>query len=134
MTVYLDTNIVIYVVEQSLGLGSAALAAVHRYYREGHAVAVSDLVRMECMVGPLMNGDGDALRAYRALFGCEAVSVLSCPSRVFDRAAVIRADHGLRPVDALHLATAIEGGCERFLTNDVRLTCVSDIEIELLEP
>ena len=33
-------------------------------------------------------------------------------------------------MDALHLATAIEDGCERFLTHDVRLRSFPDIVVE----
>ncbi|HJT34291.1 MAG TPA: hypothetical protein VJ783_19765 [Pirellulales bacterium] len=34
--------------------------------------------------------------------------------------------------DSLHLATAVEGGCDRFLTNDNRLSHFTDIVVEVL--
>jgi predicted nucleic acid-binding protein len=34
--------------------------------------------------------------------------------------------------DSLHLAAAVEGGCDRFLTNDARLSRFPDIPVEVL--
>ncbi len=44
----------------------------------------------------------------------------------------MRADLGFKTPDALHLAAAIEGGCDRFLTNDARLSRCTDIAVEVL--
>lgn len=44
----------------------------------------------------------------------------------------IRATHRIRPLDALHLAAAIESQCSRFATHDQRLKGFPDIPIELL--
>lgn len=41
---------------------------------------------------------------------------------VFDLATELRAQHGLKTPDALHLAAAISAGCDEFWTNDLRLT------------
>ena len=51
---------------------------------------------------------------------------------VWDRAARIRALHNFKPLDALHLAAAVEHGCGLFLTNDAPLTRFPDILVELL--
>jgi predicted nucleic acid-binding protein len=49
-----------------------------------------------------------------------------------DRAARIRAQYGFKPLDALHLAAAVEHGCTRFLGNDAKLKRFPDIVVELL--
>jgi predicted nucleic acid-binding protein len=51
---------------------------------------------------------------------------------VFDRATRIRAAHKFRLGDSLHLAAAVESGCDRFLTNDSRLSACTDIPVEVL--
>ena len=33
----------------------------------------------------------------------------------------IRAQYGLKPLDSLHLAAAVEHGCDRFLSNGAQL-------------
>ena len=40
---------------------------------------------------------------------------------VFDLATELRAEHGIKTPDALHLAAAIHGGCDALWTNDKRL-------------
>jgi uncharacterized protein len=54
------------------------------------------------------------------------------PSSVYDRATLIRANHGFKTIDSLHLAAAIEGGCQAFLTNDMRLGRFPDLKVEVL--
>ncbi len=51
---------------------------------------------------------------------------------VFDHATFIRATHGFKQVDSLHLGAAIESGSQRFLTNDLRLAGFPGPSIEVL--
>lgn len=134
MTAYLDANVVVYLIEQPPRLGAMALGVVNGYYRQGHSLAVSHLVRLECVVAPLSKGNQRLVQMYDALLASDGVQVLDCPPDAFDRAASIRAHLGIPTIDALHLAIAIVGGCDRFITNDAKLRRVADIEVELLEP
>ena len=83
---------------------------------------ISDLVRLECNVGPLRRGQASILARYEQAFALMNV-VPSIPS-AFDRAAELRAHHGLKTPDALHAALAIVHGCDELWTNDQRLTSV----------
>ena len=47
---------------------------------------------------------------------------LASDDRIFARACRLRADHGLKTPDALHLATALQYACDQFWTNDDRLS------------
>jgi predicted nucleic acid-binding protein len=60
------------------------------------------------------------------------LSVLSVSSAVCDRAARIRARYGFKPLDALHLAAAVEHCCARFLTNDAQMKRFPDVLVEVL--
>jgi predicted nucleic acid-binding protein len=53
---------------------------------------------------------------------------------VVDRATVIRGRYRFKTPDALHLAAAIEAGCQTFLTNDARLGGFPDLTVEALPP
>ncbi len=51
-------------------------------------------------------------------------AVLAAP--VFERAARLRARHRLKTPDAIHLAAALEHGCDEFWTNDRRLAAAAE--------
>ena len=51
MTAYLDTNVVIYFVEQHPVWGPKVVARIAAIRASGNGFAVSDLTRMECQVG-----------------------------------------------------------------------------------
>lgn len=50
-----------------------------------------------------------------------------------EKAADLRAKYSwLKTPDAIHLAAAIESGCDAFLTNDRRLERCTEIKVEVL--
>jgi predicted nucleic acid-binding protein len=130
--VFLDANPVIYLIEQPATLGSKIKARVTALLASGERLAVSDLVRMECQVGPLKANDPVLLAQYVTFFRSPDVSVLTVSPNVCDRAAQIRAQYGFKPLDSLHLAAAVEHGCTLFLTNDAKLKSFPDIPVEIL--
>ena len=132
MPVFVDSNIVIYLIEQPADWGSRATSRIRALLGAGDHIVVSDLVRMECRVGPLSFGDAVTLAAFDDFFASTGVRVVGVTGAVCDRAAAIRAAQRLRPLDALHLAAAIEHGCDRFLTHDHRLDSFPGIPVDVL--
>ncbi|QEH38351.1 PIN domain protein [Aquisphaera giovannonii] len=130
--VFLGTCPVIYLIEQPAILGPVAKGRVAGLLGRGEVLAVSDLVRMECLVGPLKRDDAVLLAGYRLFFESPDVRVLPISPAVCDRAAEIRARHGIRPLDSLHLAAAVEHGCSLFLSNDAQLKRFPDVVVEIL--
>lgn len=130
--VFVDANPVIYHVEQPAIWGPKASARITALVAAGEPLAVTVLVRMECLVGPLKKGDAKLLNDFRTFFNSPDVRVLAITALVADRAAMIRATHGFKPLDALHLAAAAEHGCGMFLTNDAGLKGFPDITVEIL--
>jgi predicted nucleic acid-binding protein len=116
--IYLDSCIVIYAVEDDGARGDAVRG---RLVEAADAVvAISPLVTLECLVGPLREenlGLHDhyvrALRQFRQL---------PLEPEHYVRAAELRARHGIRTPDALHLAAAQLYGCDQLWTNDNRLS------------
>ena len=51
-----------------------------------------------------------------------------------ERATELRARHGFRTPDAIHLATAIEERADLVLTGDVALRRCSEVAVEVVEP
>ncbi len=130
--VSLDASPVIYHVEQPPTWGPKASARIAAMVAAGELLAVTELVRMECLVGPLKKRDAHLLDDFRTFFNLPDVRVLPITAAVGDRAAMIRATHGFKPLDSLHLGAAVEHGCTRFLTNDSGLKLFPDIPVEVL--
>ena len=132
MSVFLDSNVVIYLIERTPDFGPIAAKCIQSLIGRGERLVVSDLVRMECRVRPLRSKDAITLSALDNYFDSDDVDVTAITPGVCNRAAAIRAQYRYSPMDSLHLAAAVEHGCERFLTQDLRLAGFPDIAIEAL--
>lgn len=115
--IYLDTCLLIYTIENHPNLAGTVRATM-----AGESpvhFAISDLVKLECLVKPLKTGDVALQRRYEA--GLDELEQLSLPAAVYLQAAQLRARFGLRTPDALHLACAQHHRCDALWTNDNRL-------------
>jgi uncharacterized protein len=114
---YVDSCLLIYLVEN---VGPQAPVARRWIATQPDVqLCVSAVVRLEVLVQPLRLGNAPLVQAYvRVLAG---QSWLSIDDAVVARALTLRAEHGLKTPDALHLATAMHHGCNEFWTNDLRL-------------
>ena len=84
---------------------------------------------------PLRNGDGKLAAAFHSYIDTACSEALELSRQVTEAPAGLRARHPfLRTPDAIHLAAAIEGGCDIFLTNDHRLDRFTEIAVEVLAP
>jgi predicted nucleic acid-binding protein len=128
--VYLDSCIVIYLIQGHESLRREILSAL-RPAQEPLTACVSDLTRLECRVGPMREDDGDLLRQFDDFFASRDLENLPIDVSVFDLATSLRASHGTKTPDALHLATAVIGGCAEFWTNDGRLRAAAEGRIGL---
>ena len=117
--IYLDTCLLIYLLEDRSGRGSAVERRMRSLEGGGTPFALSPLVRMECLVKPLRDGDVVLQRRYENLLSRFVLLPLNVSA--FDQAAVLRARFGLRTPDALHLACAQINDCTALWTNDRRL-------------
>lgn len=132
MIIYLNANFVIYFIELNPVWGAKVSARVASSLSKGDQLAISDLTRLECRVGPLLSGNMFLLNKFTTFFLSPDVRVLPLTAGVCDRAAELRAKYRFKTPDALHLAAAVEHGCDRFLTNDVKLTNCTEITVEIL--
>jgi predicted nucleic acid-binding protein len=132
MLVYFDSVIPMYYFDHTGIFNVRATNRLMALAASGDQIAVSDLVRLECRVKHVRTGDKAKLAVFDAFFTRPDVRLVPITTAVFDRATVIRATHGYKLADSLHLAAAVEAGCDRFLTNDTRLSGFTDIAVEVL--
>ncbi len=134
MIVCLDANIVIYLVERNPIWEPKVVARLKAFAASGDTLAVCDLARAECLIGPLKSGNTGVVAEYQKFFASPSVRMLPLTVGVCERAAEVRIASALNfeLPDCLHLAAAIEHGCGRFLTNDAQLARCTAIPVEVL--
>jgi predicted nucleic acid-binding protein len=140
---YLDTVIVIYAVEGNPADQQRALNLLAVLEQAGHRFVISELTRTECLVPVLDAANSQRLSDFFRFFHGGNLRTISLTAAMHTRAGAIRGGHTYPVVppaqprryglaDALHLAAAIESGCDVFLTNDDHLANFPDITVEQL--
>jgi predicted nucleic acid-binding protein len=119
---YLDANAIIYALED----GNPWTEALRRLLRRvvlGEILAVtSALTLAEVLAKPYAVGDGKLIEQYEALLATSSpIQVAPIDALILRRAARVRGTLRLKLADAIHVATAMETGCTRLLSNDHRV-------------
>lgn len=113
-------------------MGTQGTARLKAAAAAGDSLAVSQAALLECLVGPLRSGDSATFSDYQKFFGSPHVQMLDVTTAIWQRAAQLRATFNLKPLDSIHLASAVEYGCGLFLTNDAPLARCTAIVVEIL--
>ena len=85
-------------------------------------VASSDITVLETLVKPLREGDEVVEMLLRSMFDAHEVSLIPATRELWEDAARLRAETGLKTPDALHAATALRAGCTAFYHQRHRLS------------
>jgi predicted nucleic acid-binding protein len=117
--IYLDANALIYSVEYPEsypGLVEAFLKPL----AAGKLKAVTSCITLvEVLCKPMSSGDSVLEAVYRAfLTPSDVMEVCAVETEIAERATRIRAAHGFRTPDAIHIATGIRYECDLFLSRD----------------
>lgn len=120
--IFFDTNLFIYLLEDSGERGSKVNGILERISGRRDELLTSTLTLAEVLVKPLSIGDIVWADRYEKLLNTPGVSLLA-----FDRAsariyAQLRQDKTLKPPDAIQLSCAANAKCDLFITNDERLS------------
>jgi predicted nucleic acid-binding protein len=127
---YLDTNVVISIVEATKAYGAAQARFVKRIDDGEIEVVTSELTLAECLVKPLADRNLKAIEAYLGfLEGRPELSVLPIDRAILLDAARVRAELNIKLPDAIHVATALAARCERFVTSDKGIVLPRAIEL-----
>src|SRR5262249_34090932 len=100
MVIYCDSVILMYFFDHSGPLNVRATRRLASLAAAKDWVAVSDLVRLECRVKPVKDGDAAKLAAYDAFFAHPDVRIIPITSATFDRATLIRATYNFKLADS----------------------------------
>ncbi len=132
--VYFDTNIFIYLLGNNVLYAPLCLQLLQACSDREILGFSGDVTLAELLVKPLQSNDAKAVAAVRELLTEDgAITLVSHTRKAFERAAEMRARHGLKMVDALQLATALETGASCFVSNDRDFPPISAIECVRLD-
>lgn len=129
----LDTMVFIYAFERHSDYGSLA-QAIFRALEGGLCRGcVSVLALGEVLTGVKKAHNPELLLRYRDIFQrFPGLSVADADAAVMERMSDLRARYDIPTPDAIHLGTALARGASAFVTNDVRLQKVTEVEVLVL--
>lgn len=93
----------------------------------------SELVVLETLVKPLREGDTVVELLFRSLFEASEVRLIPATRPLWEEAARLRAETGLKTPDALHAAAALHAGCTIFITNDDDFRRLKELPVVVLD-
>lgn len=128
--IYLDSNICIYFVEGTPDRQSASRRVFELAEQANVPLITSELALAECLFGAYKQGNEALASHYRDILqDSAAITLIPIDTALLDLAAQIGPQSGLKLVDAIHAATALGTGCDVFVTNDVRIRSLKDLEV-----
>lgn len=129
----LDTAPIIYFIEANPSLDQVVTGIFARIAK-GECVGITSVITLtEVLTMPMRSGNKTLQSQYTELLrGSANFTTLPISFSIAEKAAELRARHHLRTPDAIQIATAMEAGCQAFLTNDLKVKRVEEIKIIVL--
>jgi predicted nucleic acid-binding protein len=118
--VYVDTNVFIYFLEGDRDAGARAEALFAHADRVGAVLLTSELTAAECLYKPHKDGNLRLASLYGDLFDSGEVQIIPLTGDLARRAAGDAGALGLRLIDSIHYLSALEAGCDVFVSADAR--------------
>ena len=130
----LDPVPVIYFVEANPKY-DLLVSEIFRRIASGNIIAFTSTITIaEVLSHPYKSANPVLAQQYRdLLLHSNNLSMIDIDPQNADDAAKLRAQYGLRTPDALQIAVATASGCQAFLTNDTRLSRVTNLRVILLD-
>lgn len=129
----LDTSVFIYAFEQHPHFGPLA-QSIFRALENGLCLGYTSVLALgEVLTGAKKAGNRDLLFRYRDAFQrFPGLTLCACNVAVMEKTSDLRVQYNLRTPDAIHIGTALVYGAETFVTNDIHLRCVTELDVVVL--
>lgn len=127
-----DADVLIYAASPAHPLGSLVRTLFDSSDPSHVAGVGSVLLVPEVLTKPVREGVGDEAAALAAILG--RLDLIPVDAAIANLATVFGARYALRAVDAVHLATAVGLGADRFITNNRNDFPRSIAEIDVVYP
>ncbi len=127
---YFDTNVFIYLIEGFVSFKESLNEIREAILNREVQIFTSELTLCEVLVAPLRDANAELVLRYRGLIEeSGAFQLLPTTRETYIRVSLIRAQVRLKMADAIHVATAVEAGCNAFVSNDRDLKLPNALEL-----
>ena len=134
MKTFIDTSPFIYLVENNPVFVDRIRSFFIDALNDDHGLITSVITIMEFNVMPQRKGRHELILQFEEFLHMMNISVEEIDQKVAETAYKLRAKYDfLKGMDALQISVAIEKECDQFLTNDKKLTKISEVKILLVE-
>jgi len=132
--VFLDTAPLIYYIEENQHY-SPVLNKLFLDNSKGEFLFQTSVITLlEVLVLPMRQNEIQLVEQYQnILCNSQSIEIFDLNVEIAKRAARYRAIYGLKTPDSIQIATAVYSSADYFLTNDLRLKTVKDIEVLVLD-
>jgi predicted nucleic acid-binding protein len=128
--IYADSNTLIYLVEGSPEFLPFAEKLFRYAGEQGIALVTSEITIAECLHGAHKQGSEALAEEYREVFrDMDVFNLVPVAREILERAAKIGAEQKLKLIDAVHVSSAIDAGCDVFVTNDRGIKSTPDLRV-----
>ena len=116
--IYWDTMVFAYLLESHAVFEAQVRAAYDAIVRSGDQLCTSVFTAGELLVLPRRRGDQAAITAITEFLRGGEVEMIPFNWSAAEQYSILRADTRVKAADAIHLACAIDGRADVFVTND----------------
>jgi predicted nucleic acid-binding protein len=132
--VFLDTAPLIYYIEENQQYSKILDPLFFTNSKGKFLFQTSVITLLEVLVLPLRQKELQLVEQYQnILCNSPTIEIFDLNVEITIIAAGYRAKYGLKTPDSIQMATAIYSSADYFLTNDIRLKAVKEIEVLILD-
>ena len=132
--VFLDTAPLIYYIEEAQKYSPILNKLFLENSKGEFLFQTSVITLLEVLVLPMCKNETRLVEEYQSILcNSPSIDIFDLTIETAKSAAAFRAKYGLKTPDSIQLATAVYYSADYFLTNDIRLKSVNEIEILILD-
>lgn len=131
---YIDTNVFIYFLSRHPTYFEASARVINACAKSSIFGFTGDAAIAEVMVGAYRQADPTLATRFKLFFSQRNfLTIAAHDAQTFDAAAQLVAKGGLKFIDALHMATAVQSQCAYFVTNDKGIKPGAQLQVVQLD-
>lgn len=129
-TIFLDTAPIIYFIENHPQFADIVEVFIEQLDQGNIQAVISPVTVAESLVNPFKEQDQRLQQDFiDFMLRQQSILMKETDVNISIKAAQLKASYNLKLPDALQVATAIVTGCDSFLTNDKKLSRISELQI-----